>query len=48
MIASGTDIEPVEILLVEDNPVDVLITKNACIKRCKRSSVCKPGNSYPH
>jgi CheY-like chemotaxis protein len=29
MIASGTDIEPVEILLVEDNPVDVLITKNA-------------------
>jgi two-component system, chemotaxis family, response regulator Rcp1 len=29
MIASGTDIQPVEILLVEDNPVDVLITKKA-------------------
>jgi CheY-like chemotaxis protein len=29
MIASGTDIQPLEILLVEDNPVDVLITKKA-------------------
>ncbi len=29
MIASGTDIQPVEILLVEDNPVDVMITKEA-------------------
>jgi two-component system, chemotaxis family, response regulator Rcp1 len=27
MIDSGTDIQPVEILLVEDNPVDVMLTK---------------------
>jgi two-component system, chemotaxis family, response regulator Rcp1 len=29
MIASIPDLQPIEILLVEDNPVDVLITKNA-------------------
>ncbi len=29
MIASGKEVQPVEILLVEDNPVDVMITKNA-------------------
>jgi len=29
MIASGTDIQPVEILLVEDNPVDIMMTKKA-------------------
>lgn len=28
-MASGTTIEPAEILLVEDNPVDVLMTKEA-------------------
>ena len=29
MIASGAGVQPVEILLVEDNPVDVMITKSA-------------------
>jgi CheY-like chemotaxis protein len=29
MMAAGTKVEPVEILLVEDNPVDVMITKKA-------------------
>ncbi len=29
MISPGLDIEPVEILLVEDNPVDVMITQKA-------------------
>ena len=29
MIASGMEIQPVEILLVEDNPVDILMTKKA-------------------
>jgi two-component system response regulator len=29
VIASGTNVEPVEILLVEDNPVDVMVTKKA-------------------
>ena len=29
MMAPGTKVEPVEILLVEDNPVDVMITKKA-------------------
>ena len=29
MIAAATKVEPVEILLVEDNPVDVMITKKA-------------------
>jgi len=29
MMSAGTKFEPVEILLVEDNPVDVMITKKA-------------------
>jgi CheY-like chemotaxis protein len=29
MMAPGTKVQPVEILLVEDNPVDVLVTKEA-------------------
>jgi len=44
-MASGTKIEPAEILLVEDNPVDVLMTKEAfCSARlCNNLHVAEDG-----
>jgi len=44
-MASGMKIEPAEILLVEDNPVDVLMTKEAfcCARVCNNLHVAEDG-----
>jgi two-component system, chemotaxis family, response regulator Rcp1 len=45
MMVKGTEVEPIEILLVEDNPVDVLITRHALkdAKVFNNLNVCEDG-----
>ena len=39
MMVPGTKLQPVEILLVEDNPVDVMMTREAI---CQRTNMQQP------
>jgi len=46
MMAPGTKVEPVEILLVEDNPVDVMMTREVFISArvCNNLHVAEDGD----